>query len=91
MTLVEAVFLDIDGTLVDTNDLHVEVWACALEEVRDPVPRALAHEQIGKGSDELIPPSSFGARRIPRGPASCTRSSAARSRTARTPCREQGS
>jgi HAD superfamily hydrolase (TIGR01509 family) len=55
MTLVKAVFLDIDGTLMDTNYLHVEAWARALEEVREPVPRAVIHEQIGKGSDKLIP------------------------------------
>jgi HAD superfamily hydrolase (TIGR01549 family) len=55
ITLVKAVFLDIDGTLMDTNYLHVEAWANALEEVKDPVPRAVIHKQIGKGSDKLIP------------------------------------
>jgi beta-phosphoglucomutase-like phosphatase (HAD superfamily) len=29
MTLVKAVFLDIDGTLMDTNYLHIEAWAQA--------------------------------------------------------------
>jgi len=48
------VFLDIDGTLMDTNYLHVEAWAHALEEVKDPVPRAVIHKQIGKGSNLLI-------------------------------------
>jgi HAD superfamily hydrolase (TIGR01509 family) len=51
----KTVILDIDGTLMDTNYLHVKAWAHALEEVRDPVPRAVIHEQIGKGSDKLIP------------------------------------
>jgi HAD superfamily hydrolase (TIGR01509 family) len=51
----KAVILDIDGTLMDTNYLHVEAWAHALEEVGDPVPRAVIHKQIGKGSDKLIP------------------------------------
>src|SRR3712207_5766575 len=55
MTLVKAVFLDIDGTLMDTNYLHIEAWAHALEEVKDPIPRAVIHKQIGKGSDKLIP------------------------------------
>ncbi len=53
--MVRAVVLDTDGTLMDTNYLHVEAWARALEAVRDPVPRAVIHEQIGKGSDKLIP------------------------------------
>lgn len=88
--MVKAVFLDIDGTLMDTNYLHVEAWARALEEVRDPVPRAVIHEQIGKGSDKLIPEFVRGEE-LPRGPAGCTRSSTARSRTARTPCRGRGS
>jgi beta-phosphoglucomutase-like phosphatase (HAD superfamily) len=54
MTLVKAVFLYIDGTLMETNYLHVEASVRALEGVRDPVPRAVIHEQIGKGSDKLI-------------------------------------
>jgi beta-phosphoglucomutase-like phosphatase (HAD superfamily) len=33
--LVKAVFLDIDGTLMDTNYLHIEAWAQAFEEVGD--------------------------------------------------------
>ena len=52
--MVKAVFLDIDGTLMDTNYLHIEARARALK-VRDPVPRAVIYEQIGKGSDKLIP------------------------------------
>lgn len=52
--MVKVVILDVDGTLTDTNYLHVEAWARALEEVREPVPRSLIHEQIGKGSDKLI-------------------------------------
>ena len=50
-----AVLLDIDGTLVDTNYLHVDAWARALLEVGVTVPRASLHRQIGKGSDQLLP------------------------------------
>ncbi len=46
--------LDVDGTLMDTNYLHVEAWARAFEEVGQRVPRAEIHKQIGKGSDQLI-------------------------------------
>ena len=39
MTLVKTAFLDIDGTLMDTNYLHVEAWAQAFEEVGARPPR----------------------------------------------------
>jgi HAD superfamily hydrolase (TIGR01509 family) len=49
------VLLDIDGTLMDTNYLHVEAWAQAFEEVGEQPPRAAIHRQVGKGSDKFIP------------------------------------
>ena len=48
------VVLDVDGTLMDTNYLHVEAWARAFEEVGHRVPRVQLHKQVGKGSDLLI-------------------------------------
>jgi len=53
--LVKAVFLDIDGTLMDTNYLHIEAWAQAFEEVGARPPRSRIHHEVGKGSDKLIP------------------------------------
>ena len=53
--MVKAVFLDIDGTLMDTNYLHIEAWAQALEEVGARPPRSRIHHEVGKGSDKLIP------------------------------------
>jgi HAD superfamily hydrolase (TIGR01509 family) len=53
--LIKAVFLDIDGTLMDTNYLHVEAWAQAFEEVGARPPRSRIHHEVGKGSDKLIP------------------------------------
>jgi HAD superfamily hydrolase (TIGR01509 family) len=53
--LVQAVFLDIDGTLMDTNYLHIEAWAQAFEEVGERPPRSRIHHEVGKGSDKLIP------------------------------------
>ena len=50
----KVVVLDVDGTLMDTNYLHVEAWARAFEEVGQRVPRAEIHKQIGKGSEQLI-------------------------------------
>jgi HAD superfamily hydrolase (TIGR01509 family) len=55
MTLVQAVFLDIDGTLMDTNYLHIEAWVQAFEEVGARPPRSRIHHEVGKGSDKLIP------------------------------------
>ena len=52
--MVKAVVLDVDGTLMDTNYLHVEAWARALEEVGHRAPRVEIHPKIGKGSGLLI-------------------------------------
>ena len=53
--MIKAVFLDIDGTLMDTNYLHIEAWAQAFEEVGERPPRSRIHHEVGKGSDKLIP------------------------------------
>ncbi len=52
--MVKAVVLDVDGTLMDTNYLHVEAWARAFDEVGYRAPRAEIHPKIGKGSGLLI-------------------------------------
>lgn len=48
------VILDVDGTLMDTNYLHVEAWAWALDQVGHRAPRVEIHPKIGKGSGLLI-------------------------------------
>ena len=53
--MIRVVILDIDGTLMDTNYLHVEAWAQAFEEVGQRPPRSRIHHRVGKGSDKLIP------------------------------------
>jgi HAD superfamily hydrolase (TIGR01509 family) len=53
--LIRVVILDIDGTLMDTNYLHIEAWEQAFEEVGERLPRSRIHRQVGKGSDKLIP------------------------------------
>ncbi len=55
MTLVKTVFLDIDGTLTDTNYLHIEVWAQAFKEVGAGPPKSRIHHEVDKGSGKLIP------------------------------------
>ncbi len=52
--MLRTAILDIDGTLMDTNYLHVEAWARAFQAVKCPVPRAEIHRQIGKGSDLML-------------------------------------
>ena len=52
--MVKTVVLDVDGTLMDTNYLHVEAWARAFEDSGHRVPRVELHRQIGKGAEILI-------------------------------------
>jgi len=52
--MARIVVLDVDGTLMDTNYLHVEAWARAFEAVGHRIPRVKLHREIGKGSDLLI-------------------------------------
>jgi beta-phosphoglucomutase-like phosphatase (HAD superfamily) len=52
---IRAVFFDLDGTLVDSNEFHVVAWARALSDNNFTVPRHAIREQIGKGTDQLIP------------------------------------
>ena len=52
--MAKVVVLDVDGTLMDTNYLHVEAWARAFEEAEHRIPRVRLHKQVGKGSGLLI-------------------------------------
>jgi HAD superfamily hydrolase (TIGR01509 family) len=49
-----AVLFDIDGTLVDSNYLHVEAWARAFDEARVPVDSWRIHRGIGMDSGKLL-------------------------------------
>ena len=55
MTRLRAILFDLDGTLVDTNDLHVEAWDRAFREHGHEFSRERIHSQIGKGGDNLVP------------------------------------
>jgi len=52
---IKAVLFDIDGTLVDSNDMHVLAWEAAFAEIGLHLDRQLIHDQIGKGTDMLVP------------------------------------
>ncbi|HEX6983824.1 MAG TPA: HAD family hydrolase [Planctomycetaceae bacterium] len=49
------ILFDIDGTLVDTVDLHAEAWRVIFERHGKSVPFEAIRGQIGKGGDKLLP------------------------------------
>jgi HAD superfamily hydrolase (TIGR01509 family) len=49
-----AAILDVDGTLVDSNDAHAEAWVEVLAEHGFSVLYTAARRLIGKGGDKLI-------------------------------------
>jgi HAD superfamily hydrolase (TIGR01509 family) len=49
-----AVLFDVDGTLVDTNYLHVFSWMGAFHAVGYPVDGVAVHRAIGMGAPQLI-------------------------------------
>jgi HAD superfamily hydrolase (TIGR01549 family) len=58
--MTRAVIFGVDGTLIDTVDLHAECWVEALARYDVRIPFAGMRVQIGKGGDQilhlLIPP-----------------------------------
>lgn len=53
--MIEAVIFDIDGTLVDSVDLHAQAWKEAFKHFGKDVPYQQVRHQIGKGGDQLMP------------------------------------
>lgn len=52
---VKAVIFDIDGTLVDSVDLHAKAWQDAFAHFGVKLTSEAIRNQIGKGGDELVP------------------------------------
>lgn len=50
-----AILFDIDGTLVDSNEAHVDAWYQAFAMAGYSFGRREIHAQIGKGGDNLVP------------------------------------
>ena len=53
--MIKTVIFDVDGTLVDTVDMHAEAWQRALREYGKEVEFSAVRAQIGKGGDQLMP------------------------------------
>ena len=54
MARIKAIFFDIDGTLLDSNDAHARAWLDALHGQGKQVPFDLVRTKIGKGGDKLL-------------------------------------
>lgn len=50
----EAIVFDVDGTLIDTVDLHAACWVEALRHFRIDLPFEDLRVQIGKGGDQIL-------------------------------------
>jgi HAD superfamily hydrolase (TIGR01549 family) len=53
--VIEAVIFDIDGTLVDSVDLHARAWQRAFAKFGKNIAFEAVRTQIGKGADQLMP------------------------------------
>ena len=51
--MIRLVILDIDGTLVDSVDLHAHAWQAAFAEYGKEVSFASVRQQIGKGAETV--------------------------------------
>ena len=54
-SIARAALFDVDGTLVDTNDLHVAAWHQAFLHFGHDIGPERIRPQVGKGGDNLLP------------------------------------
>jgi HAD superfamily hydrolase (TIGR01509 family) len=66
---VRGVILDIDGTLLDSNDAHAAAWSDALAEHGHEVAAARIRPLIGMGGDKVLPKLTGISEDDPRGKA----------------------
>ena len=52
---LKAIIFDVDGTLVDSNDAHVQCWVEAFAHFGKTVEDRTVREHVGKGGDLLVP------------------------------------
>lgn len=55
MTHIRGVILDVDGTLVNSNDAHAHAWVQAMAENGHQVPFDKVRPLIGMGGDKVLP------------------------------------
>ena len=53
--MIRAVIFDLDGTVVDSNELHVDAWDETFRHYGKQFAREDLHRQIGKGGDQYLP------------------------------------
>ena len=53
--VIRAAIFDLDGTLVDSNELHVLAWQETFRHFDKEIPLERLREQIGKGGDQYLP------------------------------------
>ena len=53
--MIRAAIFDLDGTLVDSNELHVLAWEETFRHFGKEIPIERLREQIGKGGDQYLP------------------------------------
>jgi HAD superfamily hydrolase (TIGR01549 family) len=53
--MAKAIVFDIDGTLLDSVDLHAQAWQEAFQHFGHEIPFEQIRSQIGKGGDQLLP------------------------------------
>ncbi|HSP34320.1 MAG TPA: HAD family hydrolase [Thermoanaerobaculia bacterium] len=52
---LQGILFDVDGTLVDSNDIHAKCWLEAFAHFGKPLDYDVIRHQIGKGGDLLVP------------------------------------
>ncbi len=53
--MLNALIFDLDGTLLDSNQLHVQAWQNAFHDHKFFVTDARIEAEVGKGGDQLVP------------------------------------
>jgi HAD superfamily hydrolase (TIGR01549 family) len=53
--MISAAIFDLDGTLVDSNELHVQAWQETFRHFGKEFPVERLREQVGKGGDQYLP------------------------------------
>jgi HAD superfamily hydrolase (TIGR01509 family) len=53
--MIRGAVFDLDGTLVDSNELHVLAWHDTFRHFHKDIPLERLREQIGKGGDQYLP------------------------------------